>query len=237
MIKYFWLFCLMILPGCMVFQPPGFGTEVHNNKPARFWLYLPDTYNSSLQYPLIITLHGMKPFDGYRGQCREWQEQADRYGFIICSPELFSSDLFSPLPLGHITKSLQRDESNILKILEKLSIESWYDPDRVYLTSWSYGGYIAHYMANKHPDLFTGLAVRQSNFSEKILDIDNFKCYRYNHIAIFYSENDFNICRKESLKAVNWYKEHNFRVTVNETVGAGHRRIPETAARFFYLNY
>ena len=104
------LLLVTVLSGCAVPQRPGRGAEMHLQEPrtkAWYRLYLPEGYAErsktgeapSRKHPLVMTFHGMKPFDNAHSQCREWQQEADRYGFVVCAPELRTPALFvSPLP-------------------------------------------------------------------------------------------------------------------------------------------
>jgi len=238
---------LLLTVGCAVPQRPGKGTLtnlVEANSGRHYWLYLPAQYpdqaspsGAAKDRPLVVTLHGMKPFDSYSAQIREWQQQADAYGLIVCAPDLHTSDLFMELPLRHVHSYVERDERLILDMIDQVLSRTDADPSRVLITSWSSGGYLAHYVLNRHPERFACLAVRQSNFSASILDPQQIRQYpRYpdTPIAIFFGQNDLIICRNESRAAIVWYREHGFRqVEAYSVEGLGHERTPETAASFF----
>ena len=232
------------LSGCAVPQRPGAGVEMHLQEPqtkAWYWLYLPKDYADAdreggaapQKHPLVMTFHGMWPFDTAHSQCREWQQEADRYGFVVCAPDLHAPYWLNPVPLNHITSSLKRDERAILAVMDELTRTVDVDPNAVLTTSWSYGGYVSHYMLNRHPERFTCLAVKQSNFSADILDPNNVPRYRDYKIAVFYTENDFAICQRESQDAAVWYSRHGFDLTFAEFGDKGHERTPSLAAAFF----
>ncbi|MFH0980690.1 MAG: PHB depolymerase family esterase [Planctomycetota bacterium] len=234
----------MVLPGCAVPQRPGGGKEFHLQEPqtkAWYWLYLPkddadgrrDAAAAGKKSPLVMTFHGMKPFDNAHSQCREWQQEADRYGYVVCAPELLTPDLASPVPLNHVPSSLERDERAILAIMDEVLRTVDVDPNAVLVTSWSYGGYVAHYMLNRHPERFSCLAVKQSNFSADLLDPKRVPRYRDYKIAVFYTQNDFAICQRESQEAAVWYSRHGFDLTFAEFADKGHERTPSLAAAFF----
>jgi hypothetical protein len=233
----------VLAAGCAVPQGAGKGTLLRVAEPTTgrpYWLYLPQQYpadksrtGTGRRWPLVVTLHGMKPFDSYRAQVDEWQQQADAYGLIVCSPSLDTSHLFMELPLRKVHSYVERDESAILAVMDHVFRTTDADPQQVLITSWSSGGYLAHYMLNRHPHRFTCLAVRQSNFSEEILDPRFADLYARTPIAIFFGQNDFAICRDESTRAVEWYRERGFLVTAYCVEGLGHERTPETAANYF----
>ncbi|MCP4250227.1 MAG: prolyl oligopeptidase family serine peptidase, partial [bacterium] len=162
-----------LLAGCAVGQRPGKGQVLYRVEAGQrggYFLYLPAGYDEEARagnaFPLVMTFHGMKPFDNAGSQIREWQQEADRYGYVVCAPLLSTSDLLSPLPLNRVTPSLSRDEARILAIMDELARTTSIDPGAVLSTCWSYGGYIAHYMINRHPERFSCLVAKQSNFSE-----------------------------------------------------------------------
>jgi len=231
------------LAGCAVPQGPGGGKLLHLREPLSghgYCLYLPRQYStesadlpSAKLWPLVVTLHGMKPFDNYRAQISEWQQQADAYGFIVCAPSLDTSDVLMELPLRNVRPYVKHDEQAILAIMDQVYRTTDVDPNKVLITSWSSGGYLAHYLLNRHPDRFTCLAVRQSNFSSSILEPGQVYKYRDTPIAIFVGQNDFAICRTESREAVAWYRAHGFNVEAFSVEGLGHERTPETAANYF----
>jgi poly(3-hydroxybutyrate) depolymerase len=230
--------------GCAVPQPKGNGKLQRIVEPTTrrgYWLYLPEAYvedqgvrPDGRRWPLVVSFHGMKPFDDAHGQAREFGQEADNYGFIVCAPELLSSDLFGQFPRTKVDGTWQKDEEAILKIMDHVFATTNADPQNVLSTSWSYGGYFAHYMVNRHPHRFSCLAVRQSNFSSEILDEAQIPYYRQIPVAIFYGQNDFARTRLESQNAVAWYTQHGFPDMVSAVVvGRGHERIPQTAAAFF----
>jgi len=237
----------LLTAGCAVPQSPGKGTLtnlVEANSGQHYWLYLPEHYPAQAsphkggkRWPLVVTLHGMKPFDRASAQIREWQQQADAYGLIVCAPDLHTSDLFMELPLKHVHSYVERDERMILDMMDQVFGRTDADRNRVLITSWSSGGYLAHYLLNRHPERFACLAVRQSNFSASILDarqVRRYCQYPDTPIAIFFGQNDLVICRKESREAVVWYREHGFRqVEAYSVEGLGHERTPQIAASFF----
>ncbi len=230
--------------GCAVNQSPGNGTCLHLNEAttgAAYWLYLPEGYNDPPPkgeprplHPLVMTFHGLKPFDNEHSQIREWQQEADRYGFVVCAPSLHVPAFSSPLPLEDPDNvRLKRDEGAILAIMDELYRTVDVDPTKVLSTSWSYGGYVAHYMANRYPERFSCIGVRQSNFCEKLLDVNNVPAYRDHPVAVFFTENDFAICRRESQEAAKWYVRQGFDLTYAVFEKKGHERTPGVAAEFF----
>ncbi len=236
---------LTVGTGCAVPQRPGKGLCKRHVEPTTdtgYWLYLPEGYVSGNgqrgpndRWPVILTLHGLRPYDDANPQIREWQQEADRYDFIVIAPELRTCDTLRMVPPLNNPNlpSLQQDERAIIAVLDEVERRTNADPSRVLATSFSSGGYLAHYMVNRHPERFTCLVVRGSNFSEELLDPAQVPKYRQMRIGIFFGENDFKLCREESMRAVEWYRRHHFDVVARKVGGLGHERKPEVAAALF----
>jgi poly(3-hydroxybutyrate) depolymerase len=239
-ICYIFVF-LPVIAGCAIPQPPGRGNqflmqEIKNHR--EYYLYLPSGFTTNRKWPMVLTLHGMKPFDSAPAQAREWQDCADRYGFVIVAPILLNSDLFMQYPMTNITNGVREDEARVLEIVNEVSEHCNVDRKRIYATSWSSGGYLLHYIVNHHPDLFAAMCARGSCFSDSILSIDNAKKMAAKHfpVMIYYCENDLAGVRRESEEALTWYKSLGFPVSSNVVPGKGHERVPDLAAQFFAKN-
>lgn len=240
-------FGLLYACGCAVPQPRGIGLYRHVQEPrtkAWYHLYLPVDYvrnngahpdGKSTRWPLVMTFHGMKPYDNARPQEREWEQQADIYGYIVCAPELHTSDSFMEYPLTKEHSYVLRDRNNVLAIMEHVFATTLADRDRVLSTSWSCGGYLAHYFPNRYPEKFSCIATRLSNFSPQLMIEETVpRCRDRVPVAIFIGDGDFPACKTESEDAVAWYQARRFRVVRGKMIDhMGHERIPQTAAAFF----
>lgn len=228
---------------CIVPQPRGAGQLERLVEPTvqrGYWRYLPKGYEPANparpdhRYPLVMTFHGMKPFDTAIAQGLEWQQEADRYGFVVVVPELIAPDVLEQFPVRTIHPDFRADETASLAIMDHIFQTTNVDPAKVLSTSWSSGGYMAHYMMNHHPERFTCLAVRQSNFSATILDSTLARRSIYNPVLIVNTEKDFDVCKRESLEARQWYAAHGYRNLLWVFIkDLGHERTPELAADFF----
>ena len=78
--------------------------------------------------------------------------------------------------------------------------------------------------------------MRESPFSERMLDPAQAPKYHDMKVAIFFGENDFPVCRSGGRRAVQWYRNNGFSVEAKSVVGAGHERIPQFVAAFFASN-
>jgi len=239
---------LGILSGCAVPQPRGEGLYTRVTEPqtgAVYHLYLPVEYVRNKgrhpdfprvqRWPLVMTFHGMKPYDNALPQEREWEKEADIYGYIVCAPELRSCDSFMEYPLTREHGYVLKDRENVMAVMDHVFLTTEADPKRVLSTSWSSGGYLAHYFPNRFPDRFSCIATRLSNFSAKLMIETTVPLYKNRvPVAVFAGDSDLPATRSESEEAVAWYMARNFRVVRGKMIDAmGHSRIPQTAAAFF----
>jgi poly(3-hydroxybutyrate) depolymerase len=230
--------------GCEVPQPRGGGRLtwiVESTTRRPYWLYTPKDYveffsstRHTRRWPLVVSFHGMNPWDTANAQAREWQQEADRYGLIVCAPELATCNSLMEYPIRKLHSYVKADERAIVAIMDDVFRRTNADPNRVLSTSWSAGGSIAHYIVNRYPQRFSCIAVRQSNFSPMIMDSEKADLYADMTVAVFYTQNDFQACRKESEAAVEWYRQHGFENVQRGVFSSmGHERTPETAAAVF----
>ncbi|MCZ6697927.1 MAG: hypothetical protein O7D94_03230, partial [Planctomycetota bacterium] len=240
------IIALAPLAGCAVPQGRGEGKYMYLQEPttkAWYHFYLPVDYvknrgvhpvKSRKLWPLVMTFHGMKPYDNAHPQEREWEKEADFYGYIVCAPELKTCDSFMEYPLTKEHDYVLQDRRNVMAIMDHVFATTRADPKAVLATSWSCGGYLAHYFANRFPKRFSCIATRLSNFSAALLKDSMIRHYRQMPVAIFIGDGDFQKCRSESQEAVAWYKARDFAVVRGKMIdNMGHRRIPQTAAAFF----
>jgi hypothetical protein len=235
---------LTLATGCAVPQPRGAGQLEHVKEPSTnrgYWRYLPASYvkadaaeRGARRWPVVVTFHGMKPFDNARPQALEWELEADRYGYIVIAPQLRAPDVLAEFPVRNVHPAFKSDEEATLAILAHVFATTQADPANVLSTSWSSGGYMAHYMVNRHPDRFTCLAVRQSNFSSSILDPAQAGRSFDHPILILNTQNDFAVCIEESREAREWYKKYGYKNLAWVYIRSlGHERTPDLAADFF----
>lgn len=230
--------------GCVVPQPRGAGRMDRFVEPTThrtYYLYLPKTYvqmpeaeRRTHTWPTVVSFHGMQPFDTASAQCREWQQEADRYGYVVVAPVLNAFSVFGEFPLRSLNNTFRGDETAVLAILRQVFATTQASPKYVLSTSWSSGGYMAHYMLNRHPDVFSALAVRQSDFSSSVLDAGATTKSVDHPVMIQRTEHDFAICEKEAKEAIQWYERHGYKNFAWVLIrGLGHSRTPDTAAAFF----
>lgn len=131
----------------------SFKTWILKEVQMRYLLYLPKDYGKEplKKYPLILFLHGA----GERGDDLELVkrhgipkvvEKMENFPFIVVSPQCPSDSWWTV-------------ELEALKaLLDEVTYRYEVDPDRIYLTGLSMGGFGTWAMAIKYPDLFAAIA-------------------------------------------------------------------------------
>lgn len=114
-------------------------------------IFVPASYDGTKPYPLIVALHGMggdesSYFDLYgRGA---FKVEAERRGYIVACPK-------GRQPTSMYLGTAQKD---VLDVLAEVGRAYRVDPDRIYLTGHSMGGYGTWSVAMAHPELFAAIA-------------------------------------------------------------------------------
>lgn len=182
----------LILVFCSVFfftacQPTDslYQTEVHlqasfsvpigllhprDSDQMEYLLWLPDGYgtNARKSYPLILFLHGSGggEYDSVNVMSNGLpevllvQEQPEDFEFVVVSPQVFNN-----------TTWWGGDNLAILDALLEDIIDTYQiDPDRVYLTGLSMGGYGTWFLATEYPERFAAV-VSISGSGYRSLDV------------------------------------------------------------------
>ncbi len=123
-------------------------------------LFVPDSYDSSMPAPLIISLHGLgRSYDwlmGYHG----FLDAAEAGGHIVVTPlGYIRRGWYGSRPVEEGAEVAQRSEQDVMNVIEKVRTEFSIDENRIYLWGHSMGGAGAYHIAINNPDLFAGLAV------------------------------------------------------------------------------
>ena len=125
-------------------------------------LYVPPNYNAMQKYPLVIWLHGsdaigtdnLKQITGYNdGGTRVWTTHWKDFPALVIAPQSYErywSLQPSPLPA---------EEPLIMKTVAALEEEFGVDPNRIYLTGQSMGGFGVWAFLERRPDFYAAAIV------------------------------------------------------------------------------
>jgi len=151
----------------------------------RYLLYLPNGYDQATDrlWPLIFFLHGSGDDDYDSAFVLSYGlpavlqagEQPEEFPFIVVSPQAFPGGTWWTEDALPILDALLGD------VLETYRA----DPDRVYLTGLSMGGYGAWYLATTYPDRFAAMvSVSGSGYQSPFLPGEETLC-RMQDLAVW----------------------------------------------------
>ncbi|PYT05097.1 MAG: hypothetical protein DMF60_13150 [Acidobacteria bacterium] len=116
-----------------------------------YQMYVPTSYDKSKRAPLVIALHGMggdenSYFLAY-GQ-GAFKVEAEKRGYIVACPK------------GRKPASMYMGdaEKDVMDVIAEVRRDYNIDPDRIYLTGHSMGGFGTWSVAMSHPDVFAAIA-------------------------------------------------------------------------------
>jgi len=124
-------------------------------------LFIPKDYDTAASYPIIMYLHGgggagvdniKQITGGNTNGAHVWvtSENQAKYAAFVVAPQLSGSNRWNKPD----SLRLSRDAQLATDLLEALQQEFSIDPDRIYLTGQSRGGFGTWDIVSKHPDIF-----------------------------------------------------------------------------------
>jgi len=205
------------------------------NKDQSYSLYIPNSYDNSKSYPLIILLHGLgsnpNQIINYKGIITE----AENRGYILAAPYGYNERGWygsrgkgkdgigfgkdnDPDNLGELS---EKDVLNVLKIMKK---EFSVNPNRIYLLGHSMGGAGALHLASTYPNEWAGLACLAPAFQSYQGSYSNLQNLKHLPVYVVTGDKD----RLVPVRTVRpWIKEMkmlNMNVQYNEIKGGNHFR-------------
>jgi poly(3-hydroxybutyrate) depolymerase len=180
-----------------------------------------------------VTAQGTFPFDQAAEQRDRWITAAERYGLIICSPDFDSANGLLGIPADRPAPELVRDELAVLAILKELFARYNINRDAVMITGWSGGGFPAHFIGLRHPDIFRAIVGRTANFNEHLVADETAHRARHMHVYVFFGQGDLPGFDEMNRNANFWYTVRGFRNFVIRRLPGGHDPNQIEAARYF----
>jgi predicted esterase len=116
-----------------------------------YQVFVPAAYDKAKAYPLVIALHGMggdenSYFQAYAQGA--FKVEAEKRGYVVACPKGRKS---ASMYIGDA-------EKDVMDVIAEVRRDYNIDPDRIYLTGHSMGGFGTWSVAMSHPDVFAALA-------------------------------------------------------------------------------
>lgn len=122
------------------------GSLISSGWTREYILYVPKSYDRSKPAPLVISLHGAGGWPAQQRDLSEWNQLADRQGFIVVYPS--GMEGFGP----RVWHEGREDVVFISELIDKLEAEYNIDPSRIYANGLSNGGGMAFVLSCKLSD-------------------------------------------------------------------------------------
>ena len=139
------------LSGALVFDTIQF-----DGLQRSYIMFVPASYDGSEAVPLVLNLHGAGSTAIEQVVYSQLNNVADTAGFLVLIPDAvdnFWSSGFSFLPAG-----APDDVAFLLGLLDTVSSQYSIDPNRVYSTGMSNGGFMSYRLACEAADRFAAIA-------------------------------------------------------------------------------
>ncbi len=148
------LFVLAVQPGkAELIQQ----TLLHEKGTRSFYLYIPSTYDETVQTPLLVALHGRTGNGQRMARLTEFNKRADTHGFLVVYPD-GQQKQWNYLH-GIPGANNEPDDSDFLeKLTERVSQEYNVDNRRIYVTGISNGGFMVQRLACNATSRFAAFA-------------------------------------------------------------------------------
>jgi enterochelin esterase-like enzyme len=198
-----------------------------------YHLYVPTMYNPNLAYPLVVTAHGGGPATDAKAERDLWADVAEKYGLLVCSPDLDSARQELEIPKDQVAPALLSDEKAVLAIIKECRGRYNINQDAVIMTGCDAGAYAAHYIGLQHPEIFRCIVGRCGSFNDHLVTDDVAMRARHLHVYCFYGEKDLAGVVDYSRAANFWYTVRGFRNFVIRAMPGDHDPNPLEAARYF----
>lgn len=134
-------------------------TITHDSLQRSYILYVPANYSAETTMPLVFNFHGYTSNATDQMWYGDFRPIADTAGFLIVHPQGTLLDGKTHWNVGGWTTASTVDDVGFtLALLDSLSDQYNIDPDRVYSTGMSNGGYMSFLLACQASDRFAAIA-------------------------------------------------------------------------------
>lgn len=134
------------------------GSLIHDNLEREYILYIPEIYDPGTTVPLVLNFHGYTSNAFEQMNYGDFRPISDTAGFLVVHP-LGTEDLFgnNHWNVGWGASSVD-DVGFTAALIDSLSADYSIDPDRIYSTGMSNGGFMSYHLACNLSDRIAAIA-------------------------------------------------------------------------------
>lgn len=173
MIRCFWLFCFSLFTLTLSAQDTLDHTIQHNEDFREYRVYVPSIYNENeAPVSLIIALHGLTNTGPILFESSKLNLVADTANFISVFPTALTNLTgVTGWNNGLVTGSSADDISFLSALIDTLMQDYNIDPNKIFFTGFSMGGFMSNRLACELPERVAAIASCSGTFSSNILPI------------------------------------------------------------------
>ena len=125
-------------------------------KQREFLFKTPTNHDGSL--PVLFFLHGLGDLITGCDEEFDFGQLAEDFGWAIVVPQALTQSIFGTMWNAGLLSSSIDDAGFLLALLDSLTVQYQLDPDSVFFTGFSMGGFMTYRMAIEHGDRITACA-------------------------------------------------------------------------------
>ena len=151
------LFIILSLPYFLFCQEVTENTIIHDGLERSYILYVPASYTTNIETPLILNLHGYSSNAGQQMIYSNFYPIADEEGFILVHPE-GTTDMngFQFWNSGQLSEV--DDVGFLSALIDQIALDFNINPNRIYSMGMSNGGFMSYRLACELSDKIAAIA-------------------------------------------------------------------------------
>lgn len=137
----------------------------HNGTQRFYTYYIPSSWNSNQQVPLLIVLHGLTQTGSGVMDITGFNDIAETNNFIVCYPNGLNASWNANM---NVSVSSADDKGFLEELAVHFQNDFNTDPSRQYLCGFSTGGFMSHKMVCESTECFAAIATVSGNMSDTV---------------------------------------------------------------------
>lgn len=130
----------------------------HDSMARTYHVHVPPGYDPSVPSPVVFNLHGYGSQASEEMLFSDMNTYADDLGYIVVYPEGYENSWNGGLCCGDALLEDVDDVGFIRAVVQDVSTRLCVDPERIYASGMSNGGFMSYRLACEASDLFAGAA-------------------------------------------------------------------------------
>ena len=154
------IFVGILVAGCPLLKESEVRTLIHNGLERTYVIHVPEDLESKGSVPLVLVLHGATSCAQQIHAASQFDEVADREGFIVAYPDGIQRQWNDGRGVSFGSEDLTGidDVGFLMAVIDEVSSDYAVDAARIHVAGSSNGGMMAHRLACERPDRIASIA-------------------------------------------------------------------------------